>query len=333
MKARLPKRNREGYWETKGFTLVELLVVIAIIGILVALLLPAIQAARESARRSQCVNNLKQLSVGAHNYHDTYQHLMTGTYSCCWGTWQIEIMPFIEETQLADRFNTEERFIMNSPSFYMSPDNLIVGRARIETMQCPSDEAQVAADVEQFTYHNYVANFGNSNHLGLNIPATGGKPAIPFNGAPFPATEWKSENVPPDKIKVTKFAQIIDGLSKTLMFSEAVQGRSGDKLDLRGFTWWGWAAGFESSLTPNTTSPDRMQNLDYCNTSDPINPPCVGHSYPSNIMRSAARSRHPGGVNVSMCDCSVKFVTDDVDENLWLAAGSTKGGEAGGDNW
>ena len=316
----------------RGFTLVELLVVIAIIGILVALLLPAIQAARESARRMQCLNNLKQLGIGAHNFHDTYKHLMTGTYSCCWGTWQVEILPYLEEGLLAQRFNTKDRFIMNSASFYLSPENVVVGRARISSLICPSDESQIAVDVDELTYHNYVANFGNTNHLGLPIPASGGKPTIGFLGAPFPATEWKGENIPPDKIKVTRFAQITDGLSHTLMFTETVQGRSGEKLDLRGFTWWGWGSGFETSLTPNTISPDRMQNVDYCNKADPNNPPCVGHSFPSNIMRSAARSRHPGGVNVIMCDGSAKFVVDDVDENNWLAAGSTQGGEAVGDS-
>ena len=88
----------------RGFTLVELLVVIAIIGILVALLLPAIQAAREAARRSQCVNNLKQLGVAFQNYHDTYKQLPIGAYSCCWGTWQMAILPFLEEQELADLY-------------------------------------------------------------------------------------------------------------------------------------------------------------------------------------------------------------------------------------
>lgn len=310
-----------------AFTLVELLVVIAIIGVLVALLLPAVQAARESARRSQCLNNMRQLGIGGQMYHDAHGHLMTGTYSCCWGTWQVDMLPFIEQAPLHARVNTKDRFIMGSPSSYTSTDNLVISTTHLPAMTCPSDEPQTASEVFNVTYHNYVGNFGNTNHLGLDIPGVGGANPIVFRGAPLPATEWKGENIPPDSIKVTRFRQITDGLSNTLLFSEATQGRSGETLDLRGFSWWGWAAGFETSLTPNTNSPDRVQNIGYCNSQDPANPPCVGHSIPFNVMRSAARSRHPGGVHAVMCDASGKFVSDDVDELAWQAAGSTQGDE------
>lgn len=89
-----------------AFTLVELLVVIAIIGILIALLLPAVQAARESARRSQCTNNLKQMGLAIHNFHDTYQRLPNSRRTCDWITWAAEIWPFIEESQARDLWDT-----------------------------------------------------------------------------------------------------------------------------------------------------------------------------------------------------------------------------------
>jgi hypothetical protein len=211
---------------------------------------------------------------------------------------------------------------MNSVSFYTSADNLQVSTVRIPALTCPSDEPQTNADVFNVTHHNYVGNFGNTNHLGLDIPGLAGAQPIVFRGAPLPATEWKGENIPPDEIKVTKFAQITDGLSNTLLFSESVQGRSGESFDLRGFSWWGWAAGFETSLLPNTASPDRMQNIGYCNSQDTANPPCIGHSLPFNVMRLAARSRHPGGVHVATCDGASKFVVDEIDQVAWAAAGS-----------
>lgn len=319
-------------FERRGFTLVELLVVIAIIGMLVALLLPAVQAARESARRSQCVNNLKQLGIAAQNYHDSHQELMPGARSCCWGTWQYFILPYMEQVQLAALYSTETPYIIGSISDYNSTaaSMTTLTQTRLPSLTCPSDAPQNRPDVDR-TLHNYLGNMGNTNHLRLDIPATGGAPAIKFQGAPLPATEWKDVNDPPDKTETTRFSQIADGLSNTLLFSETVQGESGDanRLDLRGFTWWGWGAGFETSLTPNTSQPDRLQNSGYCNTANPNNPPCIGHSIPANVMRNAARSRHPGGVNAAMCDGSVRFYSDDVDELSWLAAGTTDGGEVG----
>src|SRR5437016_1304424 len=89
----------------RAFTLVELLVVIAIIGVLVALLLPAVQMARESARRTQCSNNLKQLGVGMTQYADTFRGAFpVGSYACCWGTWQVAMLPYVEQKSLFDQY-------------------------------------------------------------------------------------------------------------------------------------------------------------------------------------------------------------------------------------
>src|SRR5690606_2156512 len=128
----------------QGFTLVELLVVIAIIGVLVALLLPAVQAARESGRRSQCVNNLRQLGIAAQNYHDVHKELMPGARSCCWGTWQTFILPYVEQAQLADLYDMDEPYIMGSESDYNNadPDMATLTRARMPVMTCPSDTPQ-----------------------------------------------------------------------------------------------------------------------------------------------------------------------------------------------
>jgi prepilin-type N-terminal cleavage/methylation domain-containing protein len=313
---------------TSGFTLVELLVVIAIIGILVALLLPAIQAAREAARRNQCVNNLKQIGIGMQNYHDTYKQLPPGNVSCCWGTWQMAILEFIEEQQLGDMYSwLPKNATIHDPAYgYLSSSttplvrNLEVAKSRIATLTCPTDVPQINATVAPnaaITYHNYVANYGNTNHIGWDHLAPSNPAYIKFLGSPFIGDDWN-----PKHQWIAKFKEITDGLSKTLLVSETVQGQDGD---LRGFTWWGWSAGFETLSSPNGSDPDVLQQTQYCKPVDP-NPPCIGRSGGSQF-RAAARSRHPGGVNAVLCDSSVQFIVDDVDLATWRAASTTKGAE------
>lgn len=312
----------------RGFTLVELLVVIAIIGILVALLLPAIQAAREAARRSQCINNLKQLGIAFQNYHDVHKHLPIGAYSCCYGTWQPAILPFIEEQQLADLYqilpdtepyyNEDYRYDNENTTRNPPIRNYEVTQKRITTLTCPSDEPQVANGGGQAkdgtTFHNYVANFGTTNHTGTTSLL-----GVNYYGSPFIGQD---DNANLRHNLYTQFKQIPDGLSKTMLVSETVQGQQGD---LRGLTWWGWSAGFETFFSPNASDSDLLQQSAYCKSGIGANPPCGTAVGPK--FYNGARSRHKGGTNVTMCDASVQFVVDDVDLTVWRAASTTKGEE------
>jgi len=311
---RLMSQNRPSQ-KKLGFTLVELLVVIAIIGVLVALLLPAVQAARESARRAQCSNNLKQLGLAVQNYADTYKSaLPAGSYSCCWGTWLVALLPYIEQRALFYNYkyfgavqNQAGNAISQTDSStrYGGSQNLPVTRMQISAYTCPSDSTTASPSIiSGVTFHNYVGNHGNTT-IGRTTPfgkMLNGQPNV-FKGAPFVQVgAWNSNP------QVVKLADIFDGLSNTLLFSETVQGREGD---LRGFAWWGSGSHFETYLAPNTSQPDILENAAYCVSNNPMNPPCAGptSASPQNI---AARSRHPSGVQAGLCDGSVRFVSQGI---------------------
>jgi len=297
-----------------GFSLVELLVVLAIIGILMALLLPAVQFARESARRMQCANNLRQICTALHSYHDAQGTFPVGGYGCCWGTWQVAILPQMENGTLFDRYDPREKYHPTDASYlYSGWRNTGVTTVRLQNHTCPSDTPQTPVWTQQgrMTSHNYAANFGNTVYAQTDFKG------VRFAGAPF-----TTQGVPP---RTFGFSAINDGLSNTLLIGEVRQGQGND---LRGFTWWGDAAGFETFYPPNTTVPDRIYASVYCNSTAP-NPPCAISSsgYPTMF---SARSRHPRGVQVGLCDASVKFIHNGIDHNVWRASGTTQGNEASG---
>jgi len=311
-----------------GFTLVELLVVIAIIGILIALLLPAVQAAREAARRSQCTNNLKQISLAIHNYHDTYKAYPMGNWGCCYGTWLLSVLPYIEQKSLADMYvgGGYDGAYTPAPPRYGSAENLPVTRTQVPAYTCPSDSNSAAPSLfNGVTFHNYVGNFGNTND-GRTSPLgtdTAGNPnrygGAPFVGMNVRAADMHPNNVPPS----VKFSDVWDGLSNTLLFSETVQGKSGD---MRGFAWWQGGCHFETYLPPNSAEPDQLQSASYCKMNDAANPPCTvaPDVYQQTI---AARSRHPGGVNAALCDGSVRFFSNSIHLDTWRWLGTIRGKE------
>ncbi|HMO83903.1 MAG TPA: DUF1559 domain-containing protein [Lacipirellulaceae bacterium] len=300
---------------TRGFTLVELLVVIAIIGTLVALLLPAVQAARESARRSECQNNLKQIGLAMHMHHDALGRLPHGNRGCCSGTWANYILPYFEQGNLFGTWTQAN---------YTSAANRAFITTRIHAYTCPSDipNAPTLTQNIPIPNHNYVANYGNT---------TSGQHAfqgIEFLGAPFGNVDQE------DRSRVVlgqvEFRSIVDGLSNTLLVSETVQGQGND---LRGRVV-GYAGGtmFTAWNTPNSNLPDVLASATYCDRTELFNPPCTGGSAsttdpPYNTRYNVARSRHPGGVGALLADGSVRFISDAIDLQAWRALASTAGEE------
>lgn len=313
----------------RAFTLVELLVVIAIIGVLVALLLPAVQAAREAARRTQCTNNIRQISLAMHNYESSARILPVGAYGCCWGTWLAVTLDYIEEGTLANLYDHNGKYDDPDGSYRYGADrNLPVTTRRIATYTCPTDMPIDHFD-PKITSHSYVVNYGNTGFI--TSPVNGGAGydtptgavdtynEVKFGGAPFTISGWRNDY----PLLTTRMAQISDGTSGTLMVSETIMGHGND---LRGFSWWGYAAGFETYLPPNTSQEDVMQSESYCDNSIPTNPPCFRGNHSRSLpMTIAARSRHPGGVLASHCDASVRFVSNDIDIFTWRALSTSQG--------
>jgi len=308
----------------KGFTLVELLVVIAIIGILVALLLPAIQAAREAGRRTQCVNKIKQIGLAMQNHHDIRKHLPWGARcyqppppavdnvtDCAQSgdVWIRYILPFLEENNLYDNWQDDRQYADGAVKTGTTMSNNIIIRTNIDAYQCPSDSPTSTWNSPTPNY-NYAVNLGNTD------TGRSGTTATPFNSvvfgrAPFDYIGSKGAG------KAYRLADITDGTSKTLLVGEVRQGQVGQ--DLRGLIWYAPHVGFTTFYLPNTASSDAL-NAGFCQdaSNKPLGLPCVGASATAGTPTLfAARSRHPGGVNVGLADASSTFIINEIDQTVW----------------
>jgi prepilin-type processing-associated H-X9-DG protein len=320
--------------------LIELLVAIAVVSLMIALLLPAVTAAREAARRAQCTNNLRQIGLAMHQYHDQLGSLPPGVKGCCWGTWILFILPYMEQDVLFDAWNFAgdnryDQTVQQGMFRYGGADNTTVTSSRVETYWCPSDSNNAGpAGPGDVTSQNYVVNFGNTISNQPPFYLYQGR-RMPFLGAPFtdmgaPDPDVIAETRHANSAGTVNFSRIADGLSTTMLVSETVAGTGGDR---RGFTWWGYAAQFTGLHAPNSPLPDVLQSERYCGKVPP-NPPCAGATggisgevYLGLGLVNTPRSRHQGGVNVAIADGSVRVIKNSINPFVFQAISSTMGGE------
>ncbi|WP_425613419.1 DUF1559 domain-containing protein [Anatilimnocola sp. NA78] len=293
-----------------GFTLVELLVVIAIIGVLVALLLPAVQAAREAARRSSCSNNLKQLALALHNYHDTVTKFpygyMEGGNLYKRNCWMQQLLPYFEQRAMYDKYAaTNVQWIMDVPA--------AIKDIPVKVMNCPSDPSSSSNPMGANgglrpdgygSQGNYVGCTGNGFMLGYTQ----------LNGLFY----YESANT---------FGSITDGSSNALAFGEVlIRGKTGGGWGDGGSYWGGarWGGyGFTTMEAPNTTIADQVYQ---CKSTTWKNAPCVSISS-TDTQRNSLRSQHPAGVQVALADGSVRMISNTIDIVTYRALGAINDGE------
>jgi prepilin-type N-terminal cleavage/methylation domain-containing protein/prepilin-type processing-associated H-X9-DG protein len=297
-----------------GFTLVELLVVIAIIGVLVALLLPAVQAAREAARRTQCVNQLKQWGLAMQLYHDSQKTLPAGCTQVPRQTWVMRLWPYIEQNALSSRNNLAKDFYIPPVTIPYTLNGL--GGQYLAMYYCPSDGDGSDQTTGQYQRRrgNYVVNWGNAIFGGVFREDT-------LTGiAPFSHIDGRTT-----VSRKTKLGDIVDGTSNTLLMAEYLRARSPEDNDWRGDIHNNEGVfRFHTIQTPNTSAPDVIANSWFQEMNDPAMPAVAGTL---TNEQNASRSRHPGGVNALRCDGSVEYYSNDIALNAWKALGTMNGGE------
>jgi prepilin-type N-terminal cleavage/methylation domain-containing protein/prepilin-type processing-associated H-X9-DG protein len=330
----------------KAFTLIELLVAMAIIGVLVAILLPAVQAARAAARRTHCVNNLHQFGVALHNYHSTYGSLPFARLSCSLGqsgghSAFAALLPYLDQGPVYNEINFLLPLSADACGWPAGAElaNQTVRMTPIELFLCPSETNRPTMSYQGRTFpgNNYRFNTGHTfwerfvdpSYVSLvNAANPGRSPA--FSADPGGVFWWHS---------AVRFSEITDGLSQTAAMTEhrigdnVGDGKGADYVELATNNLLSEADCMGTNLQANagvawyTAEWQSYRDIMYNHTRTPNDrrPDCLSKTLKLAIM--APSSLHSGGVNLLLCDGSVRFVSDSIDQHAWWALGSRAGGE------
>lgn len=308
-----------------AFTLVELLVVIAIIGILIALLLPAVQAAREAARRMTCTNKLKQFGIGLHNYHDTHGSFpsgiavaggnkcpaQSGAAAGARATWAVQILPYIEQQALWNQFVQTEQFTMNYEQKGSSTNHALAIQPN-PAFWCPSDPFAKGSAT------NYMVCAGGGPPSGLS--------SDPAN-APEACTAEKSANYILYYNGVfyinsgTRMRDITDGTSNCYLMGETKYMFSRDCPNPNKAGCWACGAYLKA---------DYRYYVNLVAAVEPINRPAYPSGPPNCNETNPGRafgSMHPGGCNALLGDGSVHFMSETMDVNIHRSLGAREDGK------
>lgn len=324
---------------TKGFTLIELLVALSIIGIMIALLLPAVMSARESSRKSQCNNNLKQIGLALHSYHsvhNVFPYYMNNYWfanlppnaSRASFAAHVRLLPYLEQAALANSINYDlEGYGL---TLVVNLANQTSRNTTVRTFLCPSD----GTAFPEFAGNNYRGNLGIGPQWGPNVES-------PDSGGGFY-----------DHVAGTIGASAFhDGLSHTIAYSERVRGTGtkGGGVPERDYSplnytdaplrdadfalQWCRVAAREFGMTHVKSGEmwilERREFTSYCHAQEPNGsiPDSLQFDYPTSWGISTARSMHFGGVNALAADGSTRFVQETINRNVWRALGTRAGGE------
>jgi prepilin-type N-terminal cleavage/methylation domain-containing protein len=341
------EHNNPGHRQgPSAFTLVELLVVIAIIGILVALLLPAVQAAREAARRTKCTNNLKNLTLGILNYESTHGNLPSSGWAGSWsgdpdrgagakqpGSWVFAILPFIEQTQLAD--------MGSGLTGSARTDQLVFRDATpLDVFNCPSRRA--GGPYQNF--YGYSALNGNgsggstSYRIGsmarsdyaISVGDQTGYDGDCLGRSPHDYASASSPNFPPRHQTFSgvtycgtavKIREVVDGLSNTMCLGERFVPPQYQESGEWPADDWTMYAGFQDDLVRSTYYDGK--NADHVPMQDSQDITAIAAKDP-DLIRELFGSPHPGGCLTSMCDGSVTLTAYDVEGETFRKLGDRK---------